>query len=294
MATGVSPGSTTTGEAFQIPGTQMSPTSSRTNDPATANTPSASNRREAAKATPQPQPMKPHRKGPPRPPHATVTPSGRGSHLNKGNPTRQVLTGRGAQQSPKPLATSHPNMESTPTSNANPALNTVHMETDQENETQDSPERADTTFNTHGQGNPSESWESVPPHNTDTSAMDEDGFTPVEPKQRHIPKLTPTENLCRVLLSCMGSYQELERYPIPFLSIFEALMMIDPQAAIVPSSRDPARAIGLSLLLRTAQDYKTMMDITLVHWGKPSDKRGRLALSFYASSTVLTPDLALL
>ena len=71
-------------------------------------------------------------------------------------------------------------------------------------------------------------------------------------------------------------------------------MTIDPKAAIVPSNRDPAKAIGLSLLLRTSQDYKTMMDITLAHWGKPSDRRGRLALSFYISSAVLTPDLALL
>ena len=36
------------------------------------------------------------------------------------------------------------------------------------------------------------------------------------------------------------------------------------------------------------------MDITLAHWGKPSDKRGRLALSFYISSMVITPDLAIL
>ena len=93
----------------------------------------------------------------------------------------------------------------------------------------------------------------------------------------------------------MGPYHKLEKYPIPFKSIFEALMMIDPQAAIVPSNQDPAKAIGLSLLLQTAQDYKTMMDITLfAHWGKPSDCRGRLALSFYISSAILTPDLALL
>ena len=37
-----------------------------------------------------------------------------------------------------------------------------------------------------------------------------------------------------------------------------------------------------------------MMDITLLHWGKPSNRRGRLALSFYISSTVITPDLAIL
>ena len=71
-------------------------------------------------------------------------------------------------------------------------------------------------------------------------------------------------------------------------------MTIDPQAAIVPSGREPSKALGLSLLLRSAQDYKTMMDITLTHWGKPSDRRGQLALSFYVSSAVLTPDLALL
>ena len=125
------------------------------------------------------------------------------------------------------------------------------------------------------------------------ATMEEDDFIPVKPRQRHQPKTIPPENLCGVLPSRMGSYHKLECYPIPFMSIFKALMMIDPQAAIVPSNWDPARAIGLPLLLRTAQDYKTMMEITLVHWRKPSDKRGRLALSFYISLTVLTPDLAL-
>ena len=92
----------------------------------------------------------------------------------------------------------------------------------------------------------------------------------------------------------MGPYHELEKYPIPFHSIFEALAILDPQAAIVPANRDPAKAIGLPVLLRTAQDYKTMMDITLTHWGKPSDRQGRLALSFYVSLAVLKPDLAFL
>ena len=124
--------------------------------------------------------------------------------------------------------------------------------------------------------------------------QDSEGFTLVTPKQWHHPTPTPVENLCGILLSRMGPYHELEKYPIPFIAIFEALATIDPQAAIVPSNQDPAKAIGLSLLLRTAQDYKTMMDITLAHWGKPSDKQGRLALSFYISSAVLKPDLALL
>ena len=129
-------------------------------------------------------------------------------------------------------------------------------------------------------------------HNTPDTL--DDRYTTVGTRQRHNPKLIPTDNLCGVLLSRMGPYHKLDKFPIPFSSIFEALMMIDPQAAIVPSNCDPAKAIGLSVLLRTAQDYKTMMDITLVHWGKPSDRRGRLALSFYVSSAVLTPDLALL
>ena len=124
---------------------------------------------------------------------------------------------------------------------------------------------------------------------------DSDGFISARtPKQQHNPTPTPAENLCGILLSRMGPYHELEKYPIPFIAIFEALMTIDPQAAIVPANRDPAKATGLLVLLRTAQDYKTMMDITLVHWGKPSDQRGRLALLFYISSAVLKPDLALL
>ena len=127
-----------------------------------------------------------------------------------------------------------------------------------------------------------------------SSTTSDGGYKVVQPRQRHQPTPTPQDNLCGVLLSRMGPYQDLAKYPIPFISIFEALMMVDPHAAIVPFNKDRAKAIGPSVLLRTAQDYKTMMDITLVHWGKPSDKRGRLALSFYVSSTIITPDLKLL
>ena len=130
--------------------------------------------------------------------------------------------------------------------------------------------------------------------NAHLATTDSEGFLSVAPKQRHNPTPTPVEHLCGILLSRMGPYHKLEKYPIPFIAIFEALMTIDPQAAIVPANRDPAKAIGLPVLLRTVQDYKTMMDITLVHWGKPSDRRGRLALSFYISLAVLKPDLALL
>ena len=78
------------------------------------------------------------------------------------------------------------------------------------------------------------------------------------------------------------------------MSIFDALMTINPQATVVPLNRDHARAIGLPLLIHTAQDYKSMMDITLVHWGKPSKQKGHLALSFHILSAVIIPDLAVL
>ena len=129
---------------------------------------------------------------------------------------------------------------------------------------------------------------SIPDHN---NSMEEDGFILVGPKQRHQPTPTPVEQLSRVQLCRFRSCKELESYPILFKAIFDAPVRINLQAAIVPFNQDPAWAIGLPLLLRTTEDYKAMMDITLMNWGKPSEHRGKLALSFYIASTVTTPDL---
>ena len=151
-----------------------------------------------------------------------------------------------------------------------------------------------TNRNKKGATQNQESSHPCPDIQTDDTAMEDgDGFIPVGgPKQRFTPRPIPVEQLCGVHLCRFGSYKELDEYPIPFKAIFEALMTIDPQAAIVPFNRDTARALGLPLLLRTNQDYKTMMDITLMNWGKPSERRGKLALSFYIASAVITPDLA--
>ena len=72
---------------------------------------------------------------------------------------------------------------------------------------------------------------------------DSKGFVQVPPKQRHNPTPTPKEYLCGILLSRMGPYHELKKYPIPFHSIFEALAIIDPQVAIVPAKSDPAKLL---------------------------------------------------
>ena len=68
-------------------------------------------------------------------------------------------------------------------------------------------------------------------------------------------------------------------------------MRIDPPAAIVPYNQDPAQAIALPLLLCTTPYYMTMMNFTLMNWGKPSKCCSKLALSFYIASAILTPDL---
>ena len=44
-------------------------------------------------------------------------------------------------------------------------------------------------------------------------------------------------------------------------------------------------------MLKRSQDYKALMDITLVNWGNPSEGKGKLAFSFYIGSTIIDEDL---
>ena len=46
-----------------------------------------------------------------------------------------------------------------------------------------------------------------------------------------------------------------------------------------------------SALLKRAQDYKALMDITMINWGSPSDGKGKIAFSFYIGSTIIGEDL---
>ena len=44
-------------------------------------------------------------------------------------------------------------------------------------------------------------------------------------------------------------------------------------------------------LLKSTQDYKALMDISLTNWGSPSEGKGKLAFSFYIGSTLIGKDL---
>ena len=47
-------------------------------------------------------------------------------------------------------------------------------------------------------------------------------------------------------------------------------------------------------MINTAQDYTTFMDISHLHWGKPSDNKSRITMSFYIASNVITDGLEVL
>ena len=91
-----------------------------------------------------------------------------------------------------------------------------------------------------------------------------------------------------ILLARIGRRQDLERKSINMRDILEAIHSIDPQAYVLPHNCDITRTIKAQTMLKQAQDYTTFMDMTMTHWGKPSDNRSRLAFSFYIASDIFT------
>ena len=73
--------------------------------------------------------------------------------------------------------------------------------------------------------------------------------------------------------------------------MLQALISIDPNIMIFPYNCAVDSIHKASTLLKHAQDYKALMDITLTNWGSPSEGKGKLAFSFYIGSTIIGEDL---
>ena len=94
-----------------------------------------------------------------------------------------------------------------------------------------------------------------------------------------------------LLLSRVGPKADLEKQPIPFGTLLQALISIDPNVMIFPYNCAVDNIHKATSLLKHSQDYKSLMDITLVNWGSPSEAKGKLAFSFYIGSTIIGEDL---
>ena len=94
-----------------------------------------------------------------------------------------------------------------------------------------------------------------------------------------------------ILLSQIGPKAEIAKQPIPFGDMLKAFISIDPNIMIFPYNCAVDNIHKASTLLKRAQDYKALMDITLSDWGSPSAGKGKLAFSFYIGSTIIGEDL---
>ena len=97
-----------------------------------------------------------------------------------------------------------------------------------------------------------------------------------------------------ILLSQTGLKEELAHQSIKFGQLLQALISIDPNIIILPYSCDVEHIHKALVLLKSPQDSKALTDICLTNWGNPSKNNGRLALSFYIGSTIVTEDLSAL
>ena len=125
------------------------------------------------------------------------------------------------------------------------------------------------------------------------NTQDDHGFTLVQPKPKsrggHINQANM--QVSGLLLSRVGPKAEIAKQPIPFSNMLQALISIDPNIMIFPHNCAVDSIHKASALLKRAQDYKALMDITMTNWGSPSEGKGKLAFSFYIGSTIIGKDL---
>ena len=116
-------------------------------------------------------------------------------------------------------------------------------------------------------------------------------YTPVLNKKARSKKDLKPLPITGVLLTKLSSRKDLDRKPVNIPEILSTILTIDPNAHILPHNRDPASMIKLQHMLATPQDYTTFMDITRLNWGRPSDNKARIAMSFYIASEVILDGL---
>ena len=116
-------------------------------------------------------------------------------------------------------------------------------------------------------------------------------FTKVLNKKAKAPQKRPPLPLTGILLTRVGPRKEIERKSINMGDILTALLAIDPHAFLLPHNRDPSCMVKIQTMLKTGQDYTTFMDITRTNWGKPTDNKTRIAMSFYVASDIIIDGL---
>ena len=94
-----------------------------------------------------------------------------------------------------------------------------------------------------------------------------------------------------ILLSRVAPKQILQNQGIDIGAIFNALLWLDPDAIFLPHDNDTHRAVKLSTMIKPTYDFKAMMDFEITNWGRPSDNKGKMSMSFYVASDILKPDI---
>ena len=101
-------------------------------------------------------------------------------------------------------------------------------------------------------------------------------------------KLPPTTG---ILLTRIGPRKVIERQFLNMGDILSALSVVDPNAYLLPHNCDASRMVKIQQMLNARNDYTSFMDITRTNWGKPSENKTRIALSFYVASEVIREGL---
>ena len=116
-------------------------------------------------------------------------------------------------------------------------------------------------------------------------------YTPALNKKARAKKEQQPLPITGILLTKIGSQNDIERKPVNINEIVSTLSTIDSNAYMLPHNRDPTCMIKLQHMLTTSFNYTLFMDISRLNWGQPRDNRTRIAMSFYIASETITDGL---
>ena len=103
------------------------------------------------------------------------------------------------------------------------------------------------------------------------------------PKQGRIKLFQPLESCLRAQAIDKISNAKPSTYEMSSLQS----NLLTRKPTFYHHNRDASRNTQIQTMLKQSYDYANFVDMTVMHWGKPSNNHARLAFSFYIASEII-------
>ena len=134
----------------------------------------------------------------------------------------------------------------------------------------------------------------VSQHTPMEDSEDDDKFIEVKSNKKSATIRSPLDekkNRFGILLSRVAAKPILQNQGFDIGAIFNAILCLDAEAIFLPHDDDTHHAVKLSTMIKPTYDFKAMIDFKITNWGRPSNNKGKLSMSFYIALDILQPDV---